>query len=161
MARIGTDTEAVNCLAVARIDLEQPPGPSSTTYMTPPVGAAAMPNGCEANGMAIVRITARFAGSMTLMVALSLLVTQTSPFGAMATARGAMPTAISATLVFVAVSKTLTESLSWFTTHNRSLAGRDPRRRDCRKRPAGSQSAADARSRPRSLLEECHRNRWP
>ena len=55
-----------------------------------------MPNGCDANGRAIVRVTASVAGSITLIVADCLFVTQTSPFGAMARVRGEAPTAISA-----------------------------------------------------------------
>ena len=50
---------------------------------------------------AIVRVTASVAGLMTLMVALCLFVTQTSPLGAMARVRGAVPTAISASFALV------------------------------------------------------------
>ena len=81
-----------------------------------------MPNGCDANGRLTVRVTASVDGLMTLSVALCLLVTQTSPLGAMASVRGAVPTVISASFARVTVSKTLTESLSWLTTHRRSLA---------------------------------------
>ncbi len=81
-----------------------------------------MPNGCDANGRPSVRVTASVDGLMTLMVALCLLVTQISPFGAMARVRGAVPTVISASFALVTASKTLTESLSWLTTHRRSLA---------------------------------------
>ena len=40
----------------------------------------------------------------------------------MASVRGALPTVISASFACVTASKTLTESLSWLTTHRRSLA---------------------------------------
>ena len=58
--------------------------------MNPPVGEAAMPYGCEPNGSAIVRVTVWLDGLMTLISRPRLLVTQTSPFGAMAMDRGAV-----------------------------------------------------------------------
>ena len=51
-----------------------------------------------------------------------LLTTQIRPSGATATDRGIEPTATSASRRLVAVSNTLTLSLSWFTTHKRVLA---------------------------------------
>src|SRR5262245_28651106 len=62
--------------------------------------------------------TALVAGSMTLMESPRLLVTQIRPLGATAMDRGAVPTAISASLARVTVLKTLTLSLSWLTTHS-------------------------------------------
>ena len=46
--------------------------------------------------------------------------TQTSPVGESATERGAMPTLRWMMRLPVFVLKTLTESLSWLTTHSRS-----------------------------------------
>ncbi len=80
-----------------------------------------MPYGCDARGSAIVLLTASVAGSITLIVALCRLVTQIRPFGATAIERGAMPTLISPTLAWVTASNTVTESLSWFTTHSLAL----------------------------------------
>ncbi len=59
---------------------------------------------------------------MMLMVAGSRFTTQMRPSGAIATLRGAAPTAISADFVFVTASKTLTVSLSWLTTQTREFA---------------------------------------
>ena len=56
---------------------------------------------------------------------LCLFVTQMRPFGATATLRGAVPTAISAIFACVTASKTLAVSLSWLTTHRRLPAARD------------------------------------
>ena len=70
----------------------------------------------------IVRLSASVAGSITLRVALCLLATHSMPFGATAMVRGAVPTAISASLARVTESNTETVSLSWFTTHSRALA---------------------------------------
>src|SRR5438105_15931530 len=80
-----------------------------------------MPNGCDARGSAIVRRTARLAPSMTLIDAPSLLVTHIAPSAARARLRGALPTATSPSLARVTASNTLTESLSWLTTHSRGL----------------------------------------
>ena len=55
------------------------------------------------------------------MFELCLFVTQTSPLGANASARGPTPTAISASFWLSAVLNTLTVSLSWLTTHSRPL----------------------------------------
>ncbi len=85
-----------------------------------PVGSATMPNGCEANGRLIVRATARLVESMTLMDALCLLVTQTSPLARTASARGAVPTAIVANFPLLVALNALTELWSWFTTQKRS-----------------------------------------
>jgi hypothetical protein len=52
---------------------------------------------------------------------LSLLVTQIRPSGATAMLRGARPTVTSLSFARVMVSKMLTLSLSWFTTHSRGL----------------------------------------
>ena len=68
-----------------------------------------------------MRLTASVAGSITLSVPAALLATQTMPFGARASVRGALPTAISASLARVTVSNTVTESLSWLTTQTRGL----------------------------------------
>ena len=57
-----------------------------------------------------------------LILAPSLLVTQTRPSGAIAMLRGPAPTTISCSRAFVTASNTLTESLSWFTSHTRELA---------------------------------------
>ena len=54
-----------------------------------------MPNGCEASGSVTVCTTARLVGLMTLMLATLLFTTQMRPSGAIATLRGAAPTAIS------------------------------------------------------------------
>ncbi len=59
---------------------------------------------------------------MTLIEALRLLTTQTEPSGAMASVRGAVPTAISASLARVTVSNDGDLSLSGLTTHSRALA---------------------------------------
>ena len=61
------------------------------------------------------------AGSITLIVALCRFVTQIRPFGATAIERGATPTPISPSLAWVTASNTVTESLSWFTTHSLAL----------------------------------------
>ena len=58
---------------------------------------------------------------MMLMLALPLFVTQMRPSGATATLRGRVPTAISPRLAWLAPSKTLTLSLSWFTTQTRGV----------------------------------------
>jgi hypothetical protein len=80
-----------------------------------------MPNGCDANGRLMLRTTSRVLESMTLIVALCLLVTQTSPLGAIAKVRGAVAYRdLRDSRVRTRVD-TLTESLSWFTTHSRSL----------------------------------------
>jgi len=90
----------------------------SATMTNAPSGVNAMPKGCEARGSAMVLTTALVAGSTTLTELPRLLVTQINPFEATAMARGAVPTVISATLVNVMVSKALTLSLSWLTTHS-------------------------------------------
>ncbi len=106
------------------------PDASSVTKAASPCGDIAIPNGCDARGSATVRRTARVAPSMTLIEAPSLLVTQIAPSCARARLRGALPTAISPSLARVIASNTLTESLSWFTTHSRAfpLAGVSTRR---------------------------------
>src|SRR4026209_2467449 len=53
------------------------------------------------------------------MLEVARLVTQASPSGANASARGATPTTTSASFWLSAVLKTLTVSLSWLTTHSR------------------------------------------
>jgi hypothetical protein len=83
---------------VAASSLSTRPSASSATYTVLPAGSATMPNGWDANGSAIVRVTARVAESMTLMDAPCLLVTQTSPLLRTASARGAAPTVMVASL---------------------------------------------------------------
>ena len=68
----------------------------------------------------MLRSTARVFGSITVMDADCLFVTQSWPFGANAIARGAVPTLMCFNRPPVDVLKTLIESLSWFTTHRRS-----------------------------------------
>jgi hypothetical protein len=68
-----------------------------------------------------VRATASVAVSMTLTLPACLFATQTMPFGASASVRGPVPTATSASLARVTASNTVTESLSWLTTHKRLL----------------------------------------
>jgi len=70
----------------------------------------------------MLRDTASVAALMTVIDAASRFTTQTSPFGASASVRGALPVAISATRALLPVSMTLTESLSGFTTHKRAAA---------------------------------------
>ncbi len=77
-----------------------------------PVGSNTMPYGCEARGNASVCTTVSDVGSMMLIEALCLFVTQMRPFGATATLRGAAPTAISAIFALVAALNTLAVSLS-------------------------------------------------
>src|SRR5438477_12504007 len=84
-------------------------------------GTIAMPNGCEARGSASVRLIASDAGSITLTEAACLLTTHNMPLLARAIERGAVPTVISRTLARVTASNTVTESLSWLTTHSRAL----------------------------------------
>ena len=96
------------------------PAPSSATNAALPSGAKTRPYGCDPYGRAIVRRTSNVdriedADASQLV----RFVTQTSPFGANASARGAVPTAISASFWLFAVLNTLTVSLSWFTTHRR------------------------------------------
>ena len=69
----------------------------------------------------MVRVTLSVAGSITLIDAPCLLLTHSRPFAVRAIERGAAPTVISASLARVTVSKALTLSLSWFTTHSRGL----------------------------------------
>ena len=78
-----------------------------------------MPYGSEARGRPTVRLTVSVAGSITLIELPERFVTHTRPFGAIASARGAVPTRISASRVFCAASSTLTELLSGFTTQTR------------------------------------------
>src|SRR6187399_3135455 len=72
-------------LAVARIapvdasSLSNALFASSATNANPPVGANAMPKGCEAYGNTTVCETVSVEGSMTLMVAACLFATQTRP----------------------------------------------------------------------------------
>jgi hypothetical protein len=80
-----------------------------------------MPNGIDPRGSAMVWATARESGSITLMDALCLLTTQTLPLPATANVRGATPTAISPSRKRFTASNTLTESLSWLTTHKLAL----------------------------------------
>ena len=63
-----------------------------------------------------MRTTARVSGSITLIDADCLFATQTRPSGAIASARGAVPTVISASRVRATTSSTLTELLSALTT---------------------------------------------
>ncbi len=93
--------------------------PSKATYAARPSGANTRPKGCDALGSVIVRLTLIVDGSITLMVAERRLVTQTSPFGARAIDRGAVPTAISASFWRLEALNTLTVSLSWLTTQRR------------------------------------------
>src|SRR5688572_20880586 len=116
----GPTARLASVAPVAASILSRRPVASSATYMTAPVGEAEMPWGWDAAGNAIVRSTSRVPASMTVIEADSLFVTQTSPFGAMAIERGAVPTLTCVSRVPVAVLKTLTESLSWLTTHRRS-----------------------------------------
>ena len=69
-----------------------------------------------------MRVTASVEALITLTEALPLFVTHTAPPGAMASARGALPTATSASLACVTASNTETLSLSGFTTHSLALA---------------------------------------
>ena len=85
---------------------------SNETNAALPFGAKTTPKGIDARGSVMVCTTTRVDGLMTLMLALPLLVTQTLPSGAMATLRGEVPTEISASLVAITASKTLTLSLS-------------------------------------------------
>src|SRR5919109_5046272 len=103
----------------AASSLSSEPPASSATKAYPPVGANAMPKGCEPYGSANVCATASVAGLITLTVAACLLTTQTRPSGAMPSVRGPLPTAISASRVLFAALNTDTELLSWFTTQNR------------------------------------------
>src|SRR5688572_2722331 len=59
------------------------------------------------------------AGLITLIVPACLLATHTLPLGANASVRGPAPTAICASLVLFAASKSDTELLSWLTTQRR------------------------------------------
>ena len=86
-----------------------------------PSAAITRPQGCEAEGSATVVATASVAGLMRVREAPSRLATQMRPSDARASVRGAAPVAISPTRALVAVSNTLTESLSAFTTHSRVL----------------------------------------
>ena len=79
-----------------------------------------MPCGCDPSGIEIVRVTVWLEGLMTLIVGPRLFVTQTSPVDAMAMDRGALPTVICLIRDPVDVLRTLTEFLSWLTTHRRS-----------------------------------------
>ena len=67
----------------------------------------------------MVRLTPSVAGSMTEMLELRRLVTQTSPFGAIASARGALPTAISPSFWLLDRLNALTVLPSWLTTQSR------------------------------------------
>src|SRR5687768_12322075 len=80
-----------------------------------------MPYGCEPNGKLSVWTTLKLAGLTMLIVPSRWLTTQIRPSAAIATLRGACPTAISVRRVSVTASNMLTESLSWLTTHSREL----------------------------------------
>ena len=81
--------------------------------------AIAMPCGRAPRGRRIVLATVSVVGLMTLIEPVFLLTTQAVPSGAKASATGWNSTPISATLVRLLVSNTLTESLSGLTTHRR------------------------------------------
>ena len=100
------------------------PVASSVTNAAVPAGSNTTPYGCDARGSEIVCTTLSELGSMMLIEALCLFVTQIRPFGATATVRGAVPTLTSAIFAFVAALKTLALSLSWFTTQTRFPAAR-------------------------------------
>src|SRR6185436_11300477 len=86
-----------------------------------PAGSKTTPYGCEARGSGTVCTTVSDVGSIMLIVAAVLFVTQMRPLGATATLRGAVPTATSA---LVTALRTVAVSLSWLTTHRRLPAAR-------------------------------------
>ncbi len=121
-----------------------------------------MPKGCEANGSAIVRVTARLAESTTLMEALDLFVIQTSPFARTASARGAVPTTIVASFALVPALKALTELWSWLTTQTRSTpVGRSSKAMLVEIRRAVGRQRVVHELREGRRSEACRRRRGP